>query len=67
MTSIAMPRPVSQASSPVPPHERIAARAYERWCRRGCTHGHDLQDWLEAEAEVRNEQTRLVGKAGPKR
>jgi hypothetical protein len=37
------------------PHERIANRAYEKWCRRGCPHGTHQQDWLEAEAELRTE------------
>lgn len=40
------------------PQEKIAQRAYEKWCKRGKTHGGDQQDWLEAEAELRAEQTR---------
>lgn len=40
------------------PHERIAMRAYEKWCRRGRTHGHDKQDWIEAESELRAEGQR---------
>ena len=31
----------------------IAARAYELFCARGCEPGHDLDDWLRAEAELR--------------
>jgi ribosomal protein L7/L12 len=31
---------------------RIAARAYERFLERGGQHGHDLEDWLAAEAEL---------------
>ena len=31
----------------------IARRAYERYLSRGCEHGHDVQDWLEAERELR--------------
>ncbi len=46
--------------------ERIAMRAYEKWCRRGRTHGHDKQDWLEAEQEVRGEMNRGSG-PGPRR
>jgi hypothetical protein len=37
------------------PEERmsqIAARAYERFLARGGEHGHDVEDWLAAEAEV---------------
>ena len=33
--------------------EKIAVRAYERFLERGGQHGQDLQDWLEAEREVR--------------
>jgi hypothetical protein len=40
------------------PHEKIAMRAYEKWCRRGRPHGTDKQDWLEAEQELRGEATR---------
>lgn len=32
--------------------EEIAKVAYELYLRRGCTHGHDLDDWLEAERIV---------------
>jgi Protein of unknown function (DUF2934) len=32
--------------------EKIAARAYELYEARGCEHGHDLEDWLSAEAEI---------------
>jgi hypothetical protein len=30
----------------------IARRAYQRFEERGREHGHDLDDWLEAEREV---------------
>ncbi len=49
------------------PHEKIAQRAYEKWCKRGCQHGHDRQDWLEAEAELRSEMARAQGSAPPRR
>ncbi len=32
--------------------ERIAGKAYELFQERGGTHGHDLDDWLEAERLV---------------
>lgn len=32
--------------------ERIATKAYELWEQRGCRHGYDLEDWLDAEALV---------------
>ncbi len=39
------------------PHERIAMRAYEKWCQRGCPQGTHQQDWYEAESELRGEMT----------
>ena len=35
--------------------ERIATKAHELWEQRGCRHGHDLEEWLDAEAVVREE------------
>jgi hypothetical protein len=32
--------------------QQIAAKAYELWEQRGCRHGHDLEDWFDAEAIV---------------
>jgi hypothetical protein len=43
------------------PHEKIAMRAYEKWCKRGRPHGTDRQDWLEAEAELKAEFARTGG------
>ena len=40
-------------------HEQIAKRAHEIWVKRGCKHGHDEQNWLEAERQLRAE---LAGK-----
>jgi len=31
----------------------IAHRAFAIYCERGSQHGHDLDDWLEAERELR--------------
>jgi len=31
---------------------RIAKRAYELYIQRGQEHGHDLEDWLEAERQI---------------
>jgi hypothetical protein len=31
----------------------IAQRAYRRFEERGYEHGHDVEDWLEAEQELR--------------
>ena len=32
--------------------ERIRSRAYELYEERGCEDGHEVEDWLRAEAEV---------------
>ena len=32
--------------------QRIAERAYQLYECRGCCHGHDVEDWLEAERLV---------------
>jgi hypothetical protein len=39
-------------------HEAIARRAYERFVARGYQHGHDREDWLAAEADLRVELER---------
>jgi len=49
------------------PQDKIAQRAYEKWCKRGCQHGTDKQDWLEAEAELRAEMARTAGMPQPRR
>jgi hypothetical protein len=40
------------------PHDKIAQRAYEKWCKRGRPHGTEKQDWYEAEAELTAEMAR---------
>jgi hypothetical protein len=32
----------------------IARRAFELYCERGCEDGHDVDDWLSAERELRD-------------
>jgi hypothetical protein len=44
-----------QSSTMAIPHEKIATRAYEKWCQRGCMHGTHQQDWMEAEMELKAE------------
>jgi hypothetical protein len=36
-------------------HERVAALAYSFYERRGCEHGHDVEDWIQAEKTVLEE------------
>ncbi len=35
--------------------EKVARRAFERFVSRGFSHGRALEDWLEAESELRSE------------
>ena len=35
----------------------IACRAFELYCERGCQDGHDVDDWLNAERELRSAVT----------
>ncbi len=58
MSRVSTP-PMSPSSQTVKvPQDKIALRAYEKWCKRGCPHGTDRQDWYEAEAELRTEMMR---------
>jgi hypothetical protein len=55
--------PVAQPSTPQVklPQEKIAMRAYEKWLKQGQPQGRDVQNWLEAEAELRAEFARTGG------
>jgi hypothetical protein len=45
--------PVTPITDPHPNlEEEIRRRAYELYQTRGCEDGHDVDDWLRAEAEV---------------
>jgi hypothetical protein len=37
----------------IPIEQQIQQRAYELYEQRGRTDGHDLEDWLQAECEIR--------------
>lgn len=41
-----------------PINKQIEIRAYELYLQRGCKDGHDLEDWLIAEREVKQGYTR---------
>ena len=38
-------------------HERIAMRAYQIFEDSGYVHGHDLENWLQAEQKVMEDQS----------
>jgi hypothetical protein len=54
-------RPGVNASAAI--DETIAARAYELYQARGGTHGADMDDWLQAERELRRERQEQRGQA----
>jgi hypothetical protein len=54
--------PAVDAAGPKPPtapisEEQVAQRAFELYCERGCRDGHDVEDWLQAERDVRGNAT----------
>jgi hypothetical protein len=40
-------------SATTPTFEQIAEAAYRRYLQRGGQHGHDFDDWIDAERELR--------------
>jgi hypothetical protein len=44
------------AKTPVDVTPQIATRAYELYEQRGRREGHAVQDWLEAEREIRKDE-----------
>ena len=69
MSRVATPPQAQPSTTPRlhVPHERIAQRAYEKWMKRGCPHGTDVQDWIEAERELAAELARNSGTTGTRR
>jgi hypothetical protein len=45
--------PKSRAQPTNATDHQIAQRAYDLFLARGCEHGHDVDDWLQAEGELR--------------
>jgi hypothetical protein len=60
MTRTVTPQAAQPSAAPKITHDRIAMRAYEKWMQRGCPHGTDQQDWLDAEAELKAELNRTA-------
>lgn len=52
-TSSAAPRVMQQAPRIEPTHDQISRRAYEVWIRKGCPTGQDIENWQQAERELR--------------
>lgn len=47
-----------KAAAAGPTHEEIAQRAYEIFLHRGSRMGHEVDDWLEAERQLRGSGSR---------
>jgi hypothetical protein len=50
-------RPVTDAMGSEPSEEDIRMRAYHRFLHRGGEHGRHVDDWVEAEEELRREKS----------
>lgn len=49
------PQPMLDSLSYQPTRSEIELRAHQLWCQRGCPHGHDVDNWIEAERQLREE------------
>ena len=56
-----MPTAVRQKkTAELPVEERIRQRAYELYILRGSASGSEVEDWLQAEEEIRAQQDREI-------
>jgi hypothetical protein len=53
-------KPTSKIPNPTMLEEQIRRRAYELYEARGLEDGHDLDDWLQAEAEILGTRRKAV-------
>jgi hypothetical protein len=44
----------------IDPQEQVRRRAFEIYIQRGAQDGHELDDWLQAEAEIISQQSRAM-------
>jgi hypothetical protein len=61
MPSLESPTAATFASGVI--ESDIARRAFELYCDRGCEDGHDVDDWLNAERELRDASTSPAARA----
>ena len=59
-TSLSPPSLITQSESTPEMLERIRLRAYELFEQRGRHEGHEVEDWLQAEAEVLQKTTKTT-------
>jgi Protein of unknown function (DUF2934) len=60
MSRVTTPQAAPTSPTVKVPHDKIAMRAYEKWCQRGRPQGVDVQCWLEAERELQAEYARTT-------
>jgi len=53
-------KPQTQQTDPAELDERIRRRAYDFYEQRGRTDGRDMDDWLQAEAELTGKKTGIT-------
>ena len=56
----AKPQTRKESAPAVDIDERIRQRAYELFQLRGCQDGHDFDDWMQAEAEIKRKAQRVA-------
>ena len=64
-----MPAPAPAKENPtetLPLEERIRRRAYELYLQRGNQPGLELDDWFQAEEEIRSAEDQAIGDASEK-
>jgi Protein of unknown function (DUF2934) len=47
-------RAMKSLQQPANGNNEVARRAYDLYFARGCEHGHDVDDWLQAERELQH-------------
>ncbi|MGA2354119.1 MAG: DUF2934 domain-containing protein [Terriglobales bacterium] len=52
MSSMSIDRPVQSLKTPSDMEEQVRRRAYELYVERGSVDGFEVEDWLQAEAEL---------------
>jgi hypothetical protein len=52
--AVSIPAVAPAAASATMTHNDVERRAHELYCERGSEHGHDVDNWLQAEREVRD-------------
>jgi len=46
---------MAQQANGRPSEDDVRVRAYQRYLERGATHGNDVDDWVEAERELKGQ------------